>query len=123
MNQFRIKKVANALMPNAKPAAVIRGPALWSVKIVEKLAGGLWVGGEVTLSNDGVSFHANKLNESLHVDLEQVNIPLKNIESVSKISGWVTDIVSVKHSGGEFRFRCYSASELINEFNANVSSL
>lgn len=123
MNQFCINRVANALIPNARPASTIGGTTLWSIKLVEQFVGGLWVGGEVTLSNEGVNFQANKLNESFHIGLAPIHIPLEDIVSVKKISGWVTDIVSVKHSGGEFRFRCYGATELVNEFNANVSSL
>jgi len=123
MNNFCVTKVANALMPNAKPATAIKGPALWGLKLAEKLVGGLWVGGEVALSHKGISFQANRLNESLHIGLEPVSIPLESILSVERVSGWVTDIVRVKHSGGEFRFRCYGATALIKEFKSNVPRL
>jgi hypothetical protein len=117
MNNFHIKKTANALMPDARPVQVLKGPALWGLKLAERLVGGLWVGGEVTLSHEGIFFQANKLNESLHTGLEHVSIPLDGILSVERLSGWFTDIVCVKHSGGEFRFRCYGALELMHEFN------
>jgi hypothetical protein len=117
MDNFCIKKTANALMPDAKPVKEFKGPALWGLKLAEKFVGGLWVGGEVTLSHEGISFQANKLNESLHIGLEHVSISLDSILSVERLSGWFTDIVCVKHSGGEFRFRCYDATVLVNEFN------
>ncbi len=120
MNSYCVKKVANALIPNAKPAKTIKGPALWGIRLAEKFVGGLWVGGDVTLSNEGISFKANRLNESLHVGLEPVSISRESILSIERISGWVTDIVSVKHSDGEFRFRCYGATKLVNEFKENV---
>jgi hypothetical protein len=117
MNDFCINKAANALMPGAKPVEELKGPALWGIKLAARLVGGLWVGGEVTLSNEGVLFRANKANESLHIGLEHVRIPLDGILAVERLSGWFTDIVYVKHSRGEFRFRCYDAAELVKEFN------
>jgi hypothetical protein len=120
MNSYCVKKLANALMPNAKPAKLIRGPTLWGIKLAEKYVGGLWVGGDVTLSNEGISFKANRLNASLHVGLEPVSISRESILSIERISSWGMDIVCVKHSDGEFRFRCYGATELVNEFKENV---
>lgn len=117
MNDFCIKKTANALMPDAKPVEEFKGPALWGVKLAARLVGGLWVGGEVTLSHEGIFFQANELNESLHIGLEHISIPLDGVLTVERLSGWFTDIVCVKHSGGEFRFRCYDAAELVKEFN------
>ena len=112
MRTISIRKVANALIPDAVTSALVFGPALEAVERGREKYGGLWVGGTLDISNDGLSFSPNLLNEAVHVGLEVVNIPFADILSVRREFGWVTGIVVVEHKGGEFRFRCFGAKKI-----------
>jgi hypothetical protein len=93
------------------------GPALTECERARKKYGGLWVGGSIEISNDGLSFRPNRLNDAFHLGLEVVSIPLADIQSVRRESGWVTGIVVVEHKRGEFRFRCFGAKKLAARFS------
>jgi hypothetical protein len=112
MPTLSISKLANALIPNATPSALVPSVARAAVEGVGNRCGGLWVGGRIHVSNDGVSFTPNRLNQAFHVALEVVRIPFADIHSATRMFGWVTGIVVIKHKGGEFRFRCYGASRV-----------
>jgi hypothetical protein len=109
---FSIRKVVNALIPDATPSALVFGPALAECERWRKKYGGLWVGGSIHISNEGLFFRPNRLNEELHVGLDPVSIPLADILSVRREFGWGTGIVVVEHKSGEFRFRCFGARKM-----------
>ena len=106
---FNIQKFANALVPGAVTSPWVEGEA--TLNHIRKKYGGLWVGGKVTATPDGIRFAPNGMNTALHVGLEPVHIPLAGIMSVHREFGWLTGIVVVKHVGGEFRFRCFRAKQ------------
>jgi hypothetical protein len=84
--------------------------------------GGLWVGGRVSVSEAGVTFLANGLNQALHVGLEPIHVPAQDIRSVRYEFGWITGIVVVEHLRGEFRFRCYGAKRLAAAMAASFTA-
>jgi len=109
MQDFRIQKLANALIPGAVTSAWVGGDATFNH--IRKKYGGLWVGGKVSATLDGIRFTPNGMNKVLHVGLESIHIPLSEITSVHREFGWLTGIVVVKHGMGEFRFRCFRARQ------------
>jgi len=119
---LRIEKFANAFVPNAVPSELVIGEALNAVERFGKKHGGLWVGGKVTVTPDGLSFVPNSLNVAFHVGLEEIRIPLLSIRSVRREFGWVTGIVVVEHSSGEFRFRCFGAKQVAAEMSSPVGT-
>jgi len=112
MRTISIRKVVNALIPDAVPSALVFGPALDAVERFREKYGGLWVGGTIEISNDGLCFSPNALNEAVHVGLKVVNIPFADLLSVRREFGWLTGIVVVEHKDGEFRFRCFGAKKI-----------
>lgn len=115
-----IEKLANAFVPNAEPASLLGGVPRFAIRQYEKKHGGLWIGGKVAITPDGVSFGANAMNRALHKDLADTVIPLESIRSVRLEFGWVTSIVVVEHAGGEFRFRCFHAREVADTLAAQL---
>ncbi|MGH7217199.1 MAG: hypothetical protein ACREIG_08190 [Nitrospiraceae bacterium] len=113
-----IRKLVNAFVPNAIPSELVPDTALWVVTRYGKKHGGLWVGGAVEITHEGVSFIPNALNEVSHVGLEPVHIPMASIRSVRREFGWLTGIVVVEHSGGQFRFRCFGAKQVASRFRS-----
>lgn len=109
MRALSIRKTVNALIPDATPSGLVFGAALAECERWKKKYGGLWVGGSIEISNDGLLFRPNPLNEAVHIGLEPVSIPLVDIRSVRREFGWGTGIVVVEHKSGEFRFRCFGA--------------
>jgi len=106
------RKRVNALVPGATPSGLLPTDVRSVVNSFARNLGGLWVGGTVTISEDGVAFAPNPVNEALHIDLEPVRIPAGEIRSVRREFGWVTGIVVVEHARGELRFRCFGAKRL-----------
>ena len=92
--------------------ALVAGAARAAVERFSHRQGGLWVGGTIEITNDGVSFAPNRLNRAFHAALETVHIPFANIRSARREFGWFTGVVVIQHTGGEFRFRCYGASRV-----------
>jgi hypothetical protein len=122
MSALNIEKLANAFVTNAIPSHIIGREALDAVNRFEKKHGGLWVGGKVTVTPDGLRFVPNRVNRVVHMGLESTYIPLADIRAVSHEFGWVTGIVVVRHSQGEFRFRCFGAKRVAAILGAHVTA-
>jgi len=122
MQTFRIRKLVNAFVSDAIPSELLPNDALWAVTRYGKKHGGLWVGGAVELTHEGVSFKPNALNEAFHVGLEAVYIPMANVRSVRREFGWLTGIVVLEHTSGQFRFRCFGAKQVASRFSAYLQS-
>lgn len=109
-------KLANALIPDARPtvpAQVLSGGVL---KYFSKYYGGLWVGGTVTLTPHDVRFAANGMNRALHKNLSDITIPLDRVVEASDRFGVVTRIVDVRSDGGSvLTFRCFGANALARQ--------
>ena len=123
MPALNIEKLANAFVPNADPSPLVAGAALNAVNRYGKKHGGLWVGGKVTATPDGLRFAPNRLNRAFHEGLESTNISLSSIRAVTREFGWVTGIVVVRHAEGEFRFRCFGAKQVATTLGAYVAGL
>jgi hypothetical protein len=115
----QIKKLANAFYSEADPSGAVIGPALYAVNRYKKNHAGLWVGGNIIICNDGVTFVANALNRKLHTELKDIHIPQNAIKSIQYRFGWFTGIVEVHHESGVFLFRCYGAKKLVAQLNGS----
>jgi hypothetical protein len=112
MTTVYVRKLANAYYPDATPSEVLPAFALSAIARFKRKFGGLWVGGTVTVSPDGVSFAPNALNRAVHEPLEPISVPAKDVRAVRSEFGWFAGIVVVEHLRGELRFRCYGAKHL-----------
>ena len=121
MQFFHIRKLGYAFMPNAAPSNLVSGALLRRNTRLAKKHGGLWIGGAIEMSSAGISFKPYALEESSHVGLEPVNILLASIRSVRREFGWLTGIVIVNHTGGEFRFHCFRAKTVSAIFSKHIS--
>jgi hypothetical protein len=70
MQTLCIKKTCNAFIYNAAPSEIVFGQALKAVNRFSRKHGGLWVGGTVTATQDGLSFVPNGINIAFHIGLE-----------------------------------------------------
>jgi len=113
VQNFHIRKAVNAFIPNATPSLALPDQALRQATRFSRKWGGLWVGGSVDMSPEGIAFTPNALNRAFHVDLESIRIASQDIRSVRCEFGWLTGVVVVSHTSGEFRFRCYGAKRLV----------
>ena len=118
MRTLRIRKLVNAFVPRAIPSELVPDTALSVVTRYSKKHGGLWVGGAVEITHEGVSFKPNALNEAFHDGLESIHIPIASIRSVRREFGWLTGIVVIEHSSGQFRFRCFGAKQVASRFRS-----
>lgn len=122
-----ISKIANALIPDAIPATFVPRVARKAAEQLRTRYGGIWVGGRVAISSEGISFTPNRLNEMFHAALRPVHIAFADIRSVKREFGVLTGIVVVQHKQGEFRFRCFGATRiaafLSEQFEMSRSSL
>ena len=121
MSDLHIRKLCNALIPDATPSKLAPGVAVNAADRVRRKAGGLWVGGRVEITPEGVSFAANGLNWAFHTGLQPVHIPMTAIRKASREFGWVTGIVAVEHDEGTFRFRCYGAGKVAEALEKHIA--
>jgi hypothetical protein len=122
MGKLGVRKLANAFISDATPRDLMFQAALSAVNRFKRKHGGLWVGGTVSVSDNGVLFSPNRLNRALHVGLEPVQVPAKDIHSVRYEFGWFTGVVVVEHLHGAFRFRCYGAKRLAATMAASFNA-
>jgi hypothetical protein len=126
--EFHIRKFANAFSKSTKlsPAVgdvpIAGGAAVSAVESYRKRFGGVWVGGVVEITNEGLSFGANALNRALNSGVSGKRIPMADIRSVRREFGWLTGIVVVEHKNGEFRFRCFGAKSVARRFSAYLAA-
>ena len=123
MTSLNIEKLVNAFITDAAPSAVLGGAALTAVNNFSQKHGGLWVGGKVKATADGVRFTPNAMNRALHAGLDSVHIPMASIRAVNREFGWLTGIVVVQHAQGIFRFRCFGAKQVAATLGAYVATL
>lgn len=121
------KKTCNALIVNAKPnfnaylfSLVIGGVggvvAIGAVLgCFKKMLGGLWVGGTTYLTKEKIVFTPNKLNKMFQSNIDYIGIPLSDITSVIKESGFITGIIRIDTANGALKLRCYGSSEFIEK--------
>ena len=112
-----IRKFANYFDRGA--AADFGGAAGAAVENFRQQHGGIWVGGIVEITENGISFVPNRLNRALQSGISSESVPMDAVISVVRRFGWLTGIVVVTHNHGEFVFRCFGANSVarrINEF-------
>lgn len=121
------KKVCNALIENAKPnftaylvsliAGGVGGVAALGAVLgcFKKMLGGLWVGGTVVLTNEKIIFSPNKINTIIQSNVDCLEIPLSDIVSVRKESGFITGIICIDTADGTLKLRCYGSSKLMGK--------
>lgn len=118
---LQIAKSANAFYPKAI-ASDLTLSVPGAASALAKATDGLWVGGRVEISDDGIRFEANKLNQALNENVAPVWIPMASIRSASLGSGLITKVVTVDHEGGEFCFRCFGAKGVVEELKRHLLS-
>src|SRR5438105_11250059 len=123
MGVLHIDKFANAFVPRATPSALVGGAARSAVDRYSRKHGGLWVGGKILATVEALTFVPNGLNVAMHTGLRGTQIPLNSILSVRRECGWLTGVVVVQHSHGEFRFRCFGAKQVAEELSAYVAAV
>ncbi|QEN89045.1 hypothetical protein FZC33_23285 [Labrys sp. KNU-23] len=121
MSDLHIRKLCNALIPNAMPSGLVPGVVVNTVDRMSRKAGGLWVGGHVEITPEGLSFAANGLNKAFHAGLQPVHIPMASIRKTWREFGWVTGIVAVGHDEGTFRFRCFGAGKVAAALEKHIA--
>ena len=116
-DQIVASKLANGLFHDAEMSETARGALLLgsdsAVDWLSRRMGGLWVGGRVTLTCDGLIFAPNAINRAAHEGDIYWSIPLGRIESVADRFGVLTRIVDVRTQDGEtYTFRCFGAKAI-----------
>lgn len=112
---LHIRKFANYFDRGAQ--ANFGGAAGAAVGNYRQVHGGIWVGGLVEITDSAFSFTPNRLNRALQSGLSAETVPMDDVVSVERRFGWLTGIVVVTHSRGEFIFRCFGASDVARRIN------
>ena len=109
------KRMANALFKGARANAGTR-MALGingrvGLKAVEKIMGGLWVGGNAWLTPDALIFEPNALNKGLHADAESLRVvlALRDVMNVGWRKGIATSIIDIETGEETLSLRCYNS--------------
>jgi len=85
--------------------------------------GGLWVGGDLNVFSDRITFSANAINRAIQTGDLTREIMLNAVTNVAWRFGCFIGIIDVLHGGDCFTFRCYGAKALTATIEAAVSRL
>jgi hypothetical protein len=117
---FIAKKAGNAFFTDeVRLDPTVRGAMNYSTggwyeginKFLNGLFGGTWIGGEIVLTAESLSFEPDQLNRELLVDPPSFAVPLTAIRNIRLKHAFVTDIVEVGYDDGKlFRLRCFGAA-------------
>ncbi|WP_448954529.1 hypothetical protein [Labrys neptuniae] len=121
MTDLHIRKLCNALIPDATTSELVPSVASGAAERLGRKMGGLWVGGRVEITEEGLTFAANGLNRAFHANLSPVHIPMSVMHKARPEFGWFTGIVAVEHDGGTFRFRCYGSKKVAAVLAAHLA--
>lgn len=113
MQILNIEKSGNGLFSEAKPAFFSLSGSL-NAAIFKKVSGGLWVGGTFTAKGEWLRFEPNIMNIFFNDEANEVAIHVSEVRAINCESGFLTDIITIQHVRGEFKFRCYGAREVTN---------
>lgn len=109
------KRMANALITGAE-ASGFANKAMgvggqMGMKVVQKVMGGLWVGGNAWLTPDELIFEPNKVNVAAHKTSDdlKITLALKDVGQVNWRKGIATSIIDVEAGDQTLTIRCYKA--------------
>jgi hypothetical protein len=108
---------------NAKLSGVTgRGVGVFAAEAAKHFMGGVWVGGTVVLTEQELTFKANKLNRAVQKGDMDFAFPLTDISGADLVGGFGTKIISVHIRGGDFLFRCFGAKKALAKLLAAVAA-
>ena len=117
-----LTKVANALIEDVRVSSMISPVAGPVLGLFRSWAGGLWVGGRVTLTTASVVFAPNALNRMVQSGSLDVSIPLAAIDDIEVVPGFVTNIVVLRTTELVFKVRCWGARRFASAVRAAISA-
>lgn len=126
---FYIRKLANLFSPSSKLSSgaaslpLVGAAASGAVENYRRRHGGVWIGGVVELTSDGIFFKANALNRALNSGKPTKRLAMKDVRAVRWEFGILTGIVVVLHKNGELRFRCFGARGVVKRFSEHLAAL
>ena len=111
------KKIVNVLVADAeiKPplAQLLNYQTLGFIgrflNRMRRVYGGLWVGGDLFLYQDRLSFKPNAANRAVHSSDMARDFPLSTVTAVRCRFGVFTGIVDVELRGKRLTFRCFGS--------------
>jgi hypothetical protein len=110
-----VKRV-NALIEDAqvsKPFAELALGASQVFEAIRRRDGGLWVGGTLTLTKQGVAFAPNAMNRLAHVGDTSFSIQWADISSMELRKGFITNIIAIKTDRRRYQVRCFCAARFL----------
>ena len=125
------KKITNVLVTDAelKPW-LARLMNYQTLRLVEPLLGrmrrtysGLWVGGDLFLYRDHLSFKPNAANRAIHSSDTAQYVPLSAVTAVVSRFGLLTGIVDVEFCGKCLTFRCFGSKAFAQTIRDAVAAV
>ncbi|HEY1751049.1 MAG TPA: hypothetical protein VGG29_07285 [Caulobacteraceae bacterium] len=74
--------------------------------------GGLWVGGALSVYEDGMRFEPNALNRAIQDGGLVTELRWPEVVGISRRFGFLTGIIEVAHAHGTQAFRCFGAKRV-----------
>ena len=114
-------KVANALVEDARGS----GPLAVLDPVVDQFRqqyGGVWVGGRLTLTPAVLEFHPNAVNRAANTGTLDLEIDLRQIQSVELQPGVLTKIIAVRVGSQVVKARCFGAAGLADQIRTAVQA-
>jgi hypothetical protein len=109
---------------NAKLSGVTgKGVGVFAAEAARQLLGGVWVQGTVVLTEEKLTFTANKLNRALQKGDMDFSFPLTLINGATVAGGFGMKTICVHMKGGDFEFRCFGAKSALAKLLSAVGEV
>ncbi len=95
-----------------------------SMKVVEKMIGGVWIGGTAWLTTDALIFEAGRASiaSGLKIDDVRITLPLNEIEEVSWRKAFLTSIIDISAGEQALTLRCYKAQAFADRIRSEAEA-
>lgn len=114
---FRVRKAANAFVVHFSDSVMVRA-------LVAEYAsdhGGVWVGGNVILTDESLQFHTNSVNRLFHGRRADLVIDLPAIAEVALQGALASDIIAVRTDTAMLQIRCFGADAFASQIVSVVN--
>jgi len=113
------RRAANALIANAEARLPPFTPGIRQIAPTldrfKSAHGGLWVGGQATLTTEAVSFRPNAVNRGIQVGSLDLEIPLPDIVRLEVLPALVSSVIAIHTPELTVKIRCFRAASFAGQ--------
>ena len=113
-----VRRGANVFVIDFADSQLVRG----LVSNYARSHGGVWIGGNATLTLGSLEFRANAANRLFHGGRGDLSLDLRLIQDIAVQRALVSDVIAVRTSNAVVQLRCFRADEFAADLWATATT-